>query len=59
MKKQHLANLLKTWDDKELYKTLISYGRRVREYQPQERNNFYDRMQEMIILLNAEIDSRR
>ena len=59
MKKQDLANLLKTWDNKELYKTLISYGRRVREYQPQERNNFYDRMQEMITLLNAEIDSRR
>tara|TARA_R110000744_G_scaffold327818_1_gene433527 strand:+ start:1141 stop:1305 length:165 start_codon:yes stop_codon:yes gene_type:complete len=53
-----MKNLLKTWDSKELNKTLVSYSKRVKEYQPQERNDFYYRMQKQIILLNAEINSR-
>ena len=53
-----MKNLLKTWNIKELNKTLVSYSKRVKEYQPQERNNFYYRMQKQITLINSEINSR-
>ena len=59
MTKTELSNLLKTWNTKELHKTLISYGIRFRKYQSKEKDNIYYGMQEMITLLNAEIDSRR
>ena len=36
-----LANLLKTWNTRELHKTLISYGIRFRKYQSQKKDNIY------------------
>ena len=57
--KTQKAKLLKTWDNETLYNTLITYGRRTKEYSKHERDNFYFRMIESIELINAEIDSRR
>tara|TARA_R100001440_G_scaffold72350_1_gene96076 strand:+ start:1476 stop:1703 length:228 start_codon:yes stop_codon:yes gene_type:complete len=59
MKKQELSNLLKTWTEKELYTTMISYGRKIRDYKLNKNSNQYIRMHEMITLLDAEISSRK
>tara|TARA_Y100001938_G_C7948010_1_gene357764 strand:+ start:623 stop:802 length:180 start_codon:yes stop_codon:yes gene_type:complete len=54
-----LKNLLKTWTDKELYKTSINYGLAIRQYKKSEKDNQYLRLKEMIDLIQCELQSRK
>lgn len=54
-----LKNLLKTWTNKELYKTSINYGLAIRQYKTNEKDNHYFRLKEMIDLIQYELQTRK